>query len=140
MRAENVLLKHMMLNYRNHLISHLVSQLLQVISIVHISQIQRKAYNTPVVAREYSEFLNGRLIFSEPEVEGTKEDSYSLFSTENKLVVSAIKKSEDKDGYIIRLYNGQFHEEESDTLVFTQNIKKAYYVDLKKKNMQMVLK
>ena len=38
---------------------------------------------------------------------------------------------EDKDGYIIRLYNGQFHEEESDTLVFTQNIKKAYYVDLK---------
>ncbi len=90
-----------------------------------------KAYNTPVVAREYSEFLNGRLIFSEPEVEGTKEDSYSLFSTENKLVVSAIKKSEDKDGYIIRLYNGQFHEEESDTLVFTQNIKKAYYVDLK---------
>ena len=59
-----------------------------------------KAYNTPVVAREYSEFLNGRLIFSEPEVEGTKEDSYSLFSTENKLVVSAIKKAEDKDGYI----------------------------------------
>lgn len=90
-----------------------------------------KAYNTPVVAREYSEFLNGRLIFSEPEVEGTKEDSYSLFSTENKLVVSAIKKAEDKDGYIIRLYNGQFHKEESDTLVFTQNIKKAYYVDLK---------
>lgn len=41
-RAENVLLKHMMLNYRNHLISHLVSQLLQVISIVHISQIQQK--------------------------------------------------------------------------------------------------
>ena len=28
-------------------------------------------------------------------------------------------------------HNGQFHEEESDTLVFTQNIKKAYYVDLK---------
>lgn len=55
----------------------------------------------------------------------------SHFSTENKLVVSAIKKAEDKDGYIIRLYNGQFHEEESDTLVFTQNIKKAYYVDLK---------
>ena len=57
-----------------------------------------------------------------------------LFSKSNsffKLVVSAIKKAEDKDGYIIRLYNGQFHEEESDTLVFTQNIKKAYYVDLK---------
>ena len=28
-------------------------------------------------------------------------------------------------------HNGQFHEEESDTLVFTQNIKKAYYVGLK---------
>ena len=90
-----------------------------------------KAYNTPVIAREYAEFLNGRLIFSQMEVEGDKSNTYSLFTTKNKLVVSAIKKAENKDAYIIRLYNGKFHQDISDQLVFSKKIKKAYYTNLK---------
>ena len=61
-----------------------------------------KAYNTNIEVYTYAEFLNGRLIFSQREIEGTKESRYSLFETENKLVVSAIKKAEDNEGYIIR--------------------------------------
>ena len=65
------------------------------------------------------------------EVEGDKSNTYSLFTTENKLVVSAIKKAENKDAYIIRLYNGKFHQDISDQLVFSKKIKKAYYTNLK---------
>lgn len=89
-----------------------------------------KAYNTNIEVYTYAEFLNGRLIFSQREIEGTKESRYSLFETENKLVVSAMKKAEDNDGYIIRLFNGKNHENISDTIKFNFDVKEAYYTNL----------
>lgn len=107
-----------------------------------------KTYNTNIEVYTYAEFLNGRLIFSQREIEGTKESRYSLFETENKLVVSAIKKAEDNDGYIIRLFNGKNHENISDTIKFNFDVKEAYYTnlreekteDIKVKTIQLMLK
>ena len=95
-----------------------------------------KEYNTPVIAKEYAEFLNGRLIFSEMEKEGQEEKEYSLFTTENKLIVSAIKKAEERNGYIIRLFNGQYHEDVSDVLHFNKKVVNAYYTDLKEQKVE----
>ena len=89
-----------------------------------------KAYNTNIEVYTYAEFLNGRLIFSQREIEGTKESRYSLFETENKLVVSAMKKVEDNDGYIIRLFNGKNHENISDTIKFNFDVKENNRIPL----------
>ena len=95
-----------------------------------------KTYNTNIEVYTYAEFLNGRLIFSQREIEGTKESRYSLFETENKLVVSAIKKAEDNDGYIIRLFNGKNHENISDTIKFDFDVKEAYYTNLREEKTE----
>lgn len=95
-----------------------------------------KAYNTNIEVYTYAEFLNGRLIFSQREIEGTKESRYSLFETENKLVVSAIKKAEDNEGYIIRLFNGKNHENISDTIKFNFDVKEAYYTNLREEKTE----
>ena len=95
-----------------------------------------KAYNTNIEVYTYAEFLNGRLIFSQREIEGTKEARYSLFETENKLVVSAMKKAEDNDGYIIRLFNGKNHENISDTIKFNFDVKEAYYTNLREEKTE----
>ena len=97
-----------------------------------------KTYNTNIEVYTYAEFLNGRLIFSQREIEGTKESRYSLFETENKLVVSAIKKAEDNDGYIIRLFNGKNHENISDTIKFNFDVKEAYYTNLREEKTEAI--
>lgn len=95
-----------------------------------------KEYNTPIEIYEYSEFLNGRLIFSQMEVEGYNKTKESYFKSENHLVISTIKNAEEKSGIIIRLYNGKNHEELSDVLTFTRPVKKASLLDLKEQEIQ----
>ena len=95
-----------------------------------------KEYNTPIEIYEYSDFLNGRLIFSQMEVEGYNKTKESYFKSENHLVISTIKNAEEKSGIIIRLYNGKNHEELSDVLTFTRPVKKASLLDLKEQEIQ----
>ena len=90
-----------------------------------------KQYNSDIQIYTYAEFLNGRLIFSQQEKPGEKDQAYSLFETKNKLVVSAVKKSEDNRGYIIRLYNGKDNCSLGDEIKFNIPISFAYYTDLK---------
>lgn len=90
-----------------------------------------RRYNNHIDGYVYSSFLNGRLIFSQQEVEGTLPQSYSMFKTNSQLVVSAIKKAEDGEGYIIRLFNGKNHENRNETLTFNFDIREAYYTNLK---------
>jgi mannosylglycerate hydrolase len=97
-----------------------------------------KSYNTDIEVYTYAEFLNGRLIFSQREVEGTMENRSSLFETDQKLVVSAIKKAEDGEGMIIRLFNGKDHEDVMETLRFTKEIKEAYYTNLKEEKQESI--
>ena len=97
-----------------------------------------KAYNTALEVYTYAEFLNGRLIFSQREIEGTNDKAHSLFETDNKLVVSAVKKAEDNDGIIIRLFNGKDHENISDTIHFNYDIKEAYYTNLREEKKESI--
>lgn len=97
-----------------------------------------RAYNTPMEIYTYAEFLNGRLIFSQREIDGKAEAEHSLFETDNKLVVSAIKKAEDNDGIILRLFNGKDHEAVDDEIRFHYNISEAYYTNLKEEKVESI--
>ena len=90
-----------------------------------------KQYDTNMEVYTYAEFLNGRLIFSQREIEGKNDIVHSLFETEGNLVVSAIKKAEEDDGYIIRLYNGKDHRNLDDKIKFNFDVKEAYYTNLR---------
>ena len=97
-----------------------------------------KEYNTPIEVYEYADFLNGRLIFFQEDEEQILPTSLSLFSSENNLVVSAIKKSEDGEGYILRLFNGKDHQGIGDKLTFNFDIKEAYYTNLKEEKTEKI--
>lgn len=97
-----------------------------------------KQYNTNLEVYTYAEFLNGRLIFSQREIEGQNAKIHSLFETEGNLVVSAVKKTEEDDGYIIRLYNGKDHKDLDDKIKFNFDIKEAYYTNLKEEKTEEI--
>ena len=97
-----------------------------------------KKYNTNLEVYTYAEFLNGRLIFSQREIEGQNAKIHSLFETEGNLVVSAVKKAEEDDGYIIRLYNGKDHKDLDDKIKFNFDIKEAYYTNLKEEKTEEI--
>ena len=97
-----------------------------------------KQYNTNLEVYTYAEFLNGRLIFSQREIEGQNAKIHSLFETEGNLVVSAVKKAEEDDGYIIRLYNGKDHKDLDDNIKFNFDIKEAYYTNLKEEKTEEI--
>lgn len=97
-----------------------------------------KAYNTPVDVYEYSEFLNGRLIFSEMETEGVHTKNQSWIKSSNQLVVSAIKNAEEKPGIVIRFFNGKDHLDRKESLMFAKPIKKAYLMNLKEDEIASV--
>ena len=97
-----------------------------------------KQYNTNLEVYTYAEFLNGRLIFSQREIEGQNAKIHSLFETEGNLLVSAVKKAEEDDGYIIRLYNGKDHKDLDDKIKFNFDIKEAYYTNLKEEKTEEI--
>lgn len=100
--------------------------------------IMARMYNTPLEIYTYAEFLNGRIIFSQREKEGNNAEKQSLFHTENKLVVSAVKKAEDGEGMIIRLFNGKDHQNVEDTITFDHDISEAYYTNLKEEKTESI--
>lgn len=97
-----------------------------------------KQYNTNMEVYTYAEFLNGRLIFSQREIDGENAKIHSLFETEGNFVVSAVKKAEEDDGYIIRLYNGKDHKNLDDKIKFNFDIKEAYYTNLKEEKTEEI--
>ncbi len=97
-----------------------------------------KSYNSEMEVYPYAEFLNGRLIFSQTEIEGNEPNSYSLMKTNGNLVVSAIKKAEKEQGYLIRLYNGKDHQELDDVIRFNTPITQAWYTNLKEEKVEAI--
>lgn len=95
-----------------------------------------RRYHCDIETYMYAPYLNGRLIFSQEEVSGHNKDTYSLFKTNQQLVVSAIKKAEDGKGFIIRLFNGKDHQQRSETLTFNFDISKAYYTNLREERQE----
>jgi mannosylglycerate hydrolase len=97
-----------------------------------------KAYNTPIQVYTYGEFLNGRLIFSQREIEGTRPVTNSLFELDGWLVVSAIKMAEKGTGIVIRLFNGKDHEILGDEIRFHYDISEAYYTNLLEEKIESI--
>lgn len=70
-----------------------------------------KEYLSPVQCYQFSDFLNGRLIYAFRDEEKTNELSYSLFHFEEMTsVISAIKKAEETDELIVRTFNPYIHQ------------------------------
>ena len=99
-----------------------------------------RAYTGEMQVYEYAEFLNGRLIFSEPEVAGTRGPSYSLFKLDGTAIVSAVKAPDDadRDGIVIRLFNGYSDHDATAELIFDKNVKRAYLCDLREREIAPV--
>lgn len=57
-------------------------------------------------------------------------DSYSLLKLEGKSVVSAIKKAEDQNKLVIRIFNPSREESISAKLLFKENLNEVFYGDL----------
>jgi mannosylglycerate hydrolase len=69
-------------------------------------------------------------MFSEPEITGVKKSKESLFELKGNLVISAVKKAENRKGIIIRLYNAKHAISESAYINFTRPIIYAAYLNL----------
>lgn len=90
-----------------------------------------KHYQTPAEVYTYADFLNGRLIFVQEDRKQHVPKRLELMKQETKqLQLSAFKKCEDKEGFILRFYNPLYQHIISEELSFTMPIKDAYYVDL----------
>ncbi len=68
---------------------------------------EAKCAATPVQCYEYADFLNGRLIFVQEEVERDLPTEYSLLSFQDRNVIcSAVKKAEHGNELVVRCYSG----------------------------------
>lgn len=87
----------------------------------------------PVQVYQLVDFLNSRLLFtlSSDDVPKTLPVSYSLFETSGELTLSVVKKAEEREGIIIRLYNGNMQKVLSEKLTFFRDVRRAELVDLK---------
>lgn len=105
--------------------------------VAQVAQAAKK-YNTPLQAFEYAEFLNGRLLFPFNRVARDLPQSDSVISTSGNLILSTIKKADERPGWVIRLFNGGFAAVE-DSLFFKQPVKYAELVDLREKCKEMLM-
>ena len=64
------------------------------------------------VLYQFSDFLNGRLIFSHRDEEKTLPQKYSLYNfSDTEAVMSTFKKAEDSENYIIIYFNPYLNKE-----------------------------
>jgi mannosylglycerate hydrolase len=97
-----------------------------------------KEYNTPVQIYEFSEVFNSRVNFVLPYPDYKLPEANWIFKSKKNLCLSAIKKAEDKDGAIIRLYNGLYKEAQDDILTFNKEIKYAAKMNLKEEIIEEI--
>lgn len=97
-----------------------------------VAQLARN-YDGELELYEYAEFLNGRLIFSEPRVYGDKPAAASLFEVEGTAIVSAVKAPDDPGlpGIVVRLFCGFNQGDATATLRFAKPVKHAYLCNLR---------
>lgn len=86
-----------------------------------------KRFLTPIQIYEYADFLNGRLIFAFRDEEQIYENEYSLMNVDGSdFTVSAIKKEENGDGIVIRIFNGMKNKDTKGSFNINRNITSAY--------------
>lgn len=97
-----------------------------------------RCYDGKLEVYEYAAFLNGRLIFSEPEVVGDLPAHGSVFTLEGSAIVSAVKAAEDpeKPGIIARLFCGMHEGDATAKLVFAEPVRRACICDLRERETE----
>ncbi len=88
-------------------------------------------YLKDVQIYQYSDYLNTRLRFTQFDVEKTLDTEYSLFNLNEHGILSLVKKAEERQGYIIRLYNGQYKASIAPEIKFHNQPTVVEYVNLK---------
>lgn len=103
----------------------------------HIARLAR-GYRTPLQLYPYSEFLNGRLIFSEPPVKQSLAQSYSFFELTGDAVLSACKAAESPDmpGIILRFFNPLNDGAAALHLHFENKVSAAYLCNLQEEKTE----
>lgn len=85
---------------------------------------------SPVQVYQIADFLNSRLIFTLSDVDKTLPVTFSMLETSGDLILSVIKKAEERPGYILRFYNGKYKQISHSTIKFKHKIKLAEKVNL----------
>lgn len=89
----------------------------------------------PQKAKEYSSELSvyNKMPYNAMKlnpVSFTTPESYSVMNAERKAVISAVKKAEDQDRLVIRLFNPSYEKNISEKLSFNKEVKNAFFGDL----------
>ncbi|MGT2784422.1 mannosylglycerate hydrolase [Streptococcus merionis] len=95
-------------------------------------------YLKDVQVYQYSDYLNTRLRFTQFDVKKYLPMEYSIFSIDGDGVLSVVKKAEKKDGYIIRLFNGDYKNTNNISISFYNKPTVIELVDLKEDTKQVV--
>lgn len=86
-----------------------------------------KRYLTQIQVYEYSDFLNGRMIFTLRDEEKVYETSYSLMNIKDEnFAVSSVKKEEKGEGLVIRIFNPMNNTHTQGSITVNKNFKCAY--------------
>lgn len=86
-----------------------------------------KRYLTQIQVYEYSDFLNGRMIFTLRDEEKVYETSYSLMNIKDEnFAVSSVKKEEKGEGLVIRIFNPMNNAHTQGSITVNKNFKCAY--------------
>lgn len=99
------------------------------------SQVGQKAklIHTPLQCYQLADYLNTRLRFTLPDVHQDLSNEYQLLNdSSNSLVLSVIKKAEERPGYVFRWYNALDQKDINHVdISFAQKIRYAELIDLK---------
>ena len=87
---------------------------------------------------QYAEYLNTRLRFTQFDTDSHLALEESLFESNGNLVLSTVKKAEQRDGIILRYYNGSYNTIENETVTFNKPIKLAELVNLKEETKSIL--
>lgn len=85
---------------------------------------------------QYADYLNTRLRFTQFSVPKTLSQKYSLLNIKGDAILSIVKKAEERPGYILRFYNGNYKQTCSGEVEFYEQPKTIEYVDLKEEIKQ----
>ena len=99
-----------------------------------------KRYTTDVDVYAYADFLNGRLIFAQEDRKQMYPASLSIMKQkQHSLILSACKKSEDGNGWILRFYNPFDHKTVDEELYVYPSIKTAAFCNLREQKKDVPL-
>ena len=92
-----------------------------------------KLIHTPLQCYQLADYLNTRLRFTLPDVHQDLSNEYQLLNdSSNSLVLSVIKKAEERPGYVFRWYNALDQKDINHVdISFAQKIRYAELIDLK---------